>query len=321
MTGIPLAVPATSVSSLWYATRATGVVALILLTATVILGIAGTVRFAAPGLPRVVTAGLHRNISLLVLGFVALHVLTAVLDTYAHIGLVSAVIPFSSSYRGFWLGLGTVAFDLVLALALTSLLRGRLSYRTWRAVHWTAYASWPVALWHALGTGTDARLPWLLVLDATCVGVVAAAMWWRLSVVQSVPGRRAAIAALMLMPVATAVFVVVGPLQPGWARRAGTPATLLGSGTPSASSAAPASPAGALIFTGSVPPAAGPTPGEVTFPMDSRTSSTPRRTRRLVARLHRTTGAGGPTWEADVTLIISGDRASGQLSIRAAGPA
>ncbi len=214
---------------LWYATRATGVVALVLLTATVVLGVAGTARFAAPGLPRVLTAGLHRNLSLLVVGFVSVHVLTTVADSYTSIGLSSVIIPFNSDYRRLWLGLGTIAFDLLIAVTLTSLLRDRLSYRAWRAVHWLGYACWPVALWHGLGTGTDSRLPWLLALDALCVAAVAAAIWWRLSLAAPGLGRTAALAGLALLPVATAIFVFVGPLQPGWSQRAGTPTALLGS--------------------------------------------------------------------------------------------
>ena len=206
---------------LWYATRATGVVALVLLTATVVLGVAGTARFAAPGLPRVLTAGLHRNLSLLVVGFVSVHVLTTVADSYTSIGLSSVIIPFNSDYRRLWLGLGTIAFDLLIAVTLTSLLRDRLSYRAWRAVHWLGYACWPVALWHGLGTGTDSRLPWLLALDALCVAAVAAAIWWRLSLAAPGLGRTAALAGLALLPVATAIFVFVGPLQPGWSQRAG----------------------------------------------------------------------------------------------------
>ena len=99
----------TGVSPLWYATRATGVVALVLLTATVVMGIAAYAGLAAPGLPRVVTGGLHRNVSLLVLAFVAAHVLTTVLDSYTPIGLVAAFVPFSSSYRPLWLSLGAVS--------------------------------------------------------------------------------------------------------------------------------------------------------------------------------------------------------------------
>src|SRR5262245_61067538 len=209
-------------SPLWFATRATGVVALLLLTVTVILGVAVTARFASPGLPRLVTSGVLRTLSLLVLCFVAVHVVTTVLDSYTRIGLATAVIPFSSDYRTLWLGLGTVAADGLLAVTVTSLLRDRLSYRAWRAVHWLGYACWPVALWHGLGTGTDSRLPWLLAIDALCVAGVAAAICWRLSLTQPGSGRSAAIAATVTVPIATAAFVLIGPLQPGWARRAGT---------------------------------------------------------------------------------------------------
>src|ERR1700691_172095 len=112
MTGAALAAAGTGPGPLWYATRATGVVALVLLTGTVILGIASTAGPQAPGLPRVVTAGLHRNIALLVLARVGLHVVTTVADSYAPIAVTAAVIPFSSGYRRLWLGLGAIALDL-----------------------------------------------------------------------------------------------------------------------------------------------------------------------------------------------------------------
>lgn len=166
-------------SPLWYATRATGVVALVLLTATVVLGIAGAGRLAAPGAPRIVTAGLHRNLSVLVVALVAVHVLTTVADGYVPISLASAVVPFSAPYRRPWLGLGAVALDLLLAVGVTSALRDRIPRRAWRAVHWLAYGCWPCALWHGLGTGSDIRSGWLLALDAACLAVVAAAAGWR----------------------------------------------------------------------------------------------------------------------------------------------
>jgi methionine sulfoxide reductase heme-binding subunit len=202
--------------------------ALILLTATVALGVATAAGASAPGIPRVVTGALHRNLSLLVLVFVAAHVLTTVLDSYTPIALTAAFVPFSSSYRGFWLGLGAIAFDLLLAIAVTSLLRDRMSYRAWRAVHWLSYASWPVALAHGLGTGTDTRVPWLLALDALCMASVLGAAAWRLTRARPGPARRTLTGVAVLLPVATMVFVAVGPLQPGWARRAGTPVSLLG---------------------------------------------------------------------------------------------
>jgi predicted ferric reductase len=235
--GHGLAATSSGPSELWYATRATGLVALVLLTISVALGVAGTARFSNAAIPRLVRSGLHRNVSMLSVGFVAVHVLTAVLDPYASIRLTAAIIPFSSPYRTFWLSLGTIAFDLLLALILTSLLRTRLGYRAWRAVHWLAYASWPIALWHGLGTGTDSRVWWLLALDALCVLAVGVAVLWRIRLVEPGRFRLAGRVATAVLAVATVVFVAIGPLQHGWARRAGTPTSLLGSSRPAAAAA------------------------------------------------------------------------------------
>jgi methionine sulfoxide reductase heme-binding subunit len=242
---IPLAVHSVAASAgpstLWYATRATGVVALLLLTMTVALGVAGSARYSSQQLPRMVSAGLHRNVSLLAVCVIVVHVVTTVLDPFAPIGFASAVIPFSSPYRPVWLSLGTVAFDMILALVLTSLFRPWLPYRLWRGVHWLAYACWPVALWHGLGTGTDSRLSWLLALDAVCVLVVAGAVWWRLRLARPGTGRTVGKVATAGFVIATVAFVAIGPLQHGWARRAGTPAAQAASAVlTSGSSAGPA---------------------------------------------------------------------------------
>jgi methionine sulfoxide reductase heme-binding subunit len=202
-----LAAATSGPSLLWYATRATGETALVLLTITVALGIAGVSRLESRHWPRVVTAGLHRNLSLLVVAFVVVHVLTTVLDSFVSISITAAVIPFTSGYRTFWLGLGAIALDLILALVVTSLLRSRLSYRAWRAVHLLAYVSWPVALWHGLGTGTDSKLPWLLALDAGCVLLVAGALLWRVQIMAPGTARTAAMLATVAVPVGTIVFV------------------------------------------------------------------------------------------------------------------
>ena len=106
---------------------------------------------------QVLTVALHRNISLLAVTFTALHVVTTVTDPYASINVVSAVLPFTSPYRRIWLGLGAVAFDLLLAVLITSLFRVRVGLRAWRLVHWAGYLCWPVALIHAIGTGRTAR--------------------------------------------------------------------------------------------------------------------------------------------------------------------
>ena len=167
--------------ALWYATRATGLVTLLLLTASMLLGIITAGRFASEKWPRFLTVGLHRNLTLLVLMFLALHVGTTVVDTYTSIPATAAVIPFASSYKAPWLGLGAMAVDLLLAVMVTSLLRGRLGLRAWRGLHWLAYACWPAALAHGLGTGTDRRTLWVFVATLGCVAVVAAAATWRLA--------------------------------------------------------------------------------------------------------------------------------------------
>ncbi|MEP7023428.1 MAG: ferric reductase-like transmembrane domain-containing protein [Actinomycetota bacterium] len=215
-------------TALWYATRGTGVVALLLLTATVVLGVVGTARMQAAGWSRLITSQLHRRLSLLVVAFVALHVATTVLDPFAPVGWIAAVVPFSSAYRPLWLGLGAVAFDLLLAVLITSLLRVRLGYRTWRAVHWLAYACWPVAFWHGLGAGTDARLTPMIGLDVLCAAAVAWALWQRTRLMAGAGQRAMASLACAGLIFATVVFALVGPLRPGWARRAGTPVRLLG---------------------------------------------------------------------------------------------
>lgn len=166
---------------LWFASRATGLVALPLLTAGLVLGVAGSARLASVGWPRFALAELHRNISLMTVLFLAVHVSTAIIDPYAGIQLLDAVVPFVSGYHPFWLGLGAVALDLTLALIVTSLLRTRLSHRLWRTVHWAGYLCWPVALVHGLGIGgNDTGRAWVIGLNVACVLVVLVALVWRL---------------------------------------------------------------------------------------------------------------------------------------------
>ncbi|MGO9819857.1 MAG: ferric reductase-like transmembrane domain-containing protein [Solirubrobacteraceae bacterium] len=216
-------------SAYWYLTRASGAVALVLLTISVVLGIVGSMRVYTDRWPRFAVDTIHRDVSLLVIVVLVIHIITSVLDGFAPISLVAAVIPFDTAYRPLWLGFGALAFDLLLALVITSLVRRRLGYRTWRAVHWLAYASWPIAVLHGLGTGSDTKALWMLLLTALCVAAVAAAICWRVAGAERpVPGLQGpAILLSLALVAALAVFTVAGPLQSGWARRAGTPANLL----------------------------------------------------------------------------------------------
>jgi DMSO/TMAO reductase YedYZ heme-binding membrane subunit len=168
------------VMALWYASRATGVLALLLLTGTAVLGVLSAGRATSGAWPRFAVGAVHRNLSLLTVTFVAVHVMTAIVDGYAGIAWLDAVVPFVSAYHPFWLGLGAVAFDLLLALLVTSLLRTRVGPRTWRAVHWAAYACWPVAVVHALGIGeSETRSPLGIAAATVCVLTVVIAVAWR----------------------------------------------------------------------------------------------------------------------------------------------
>ena len=166
----------TQSTALWYASRATGVVSLLLLTGVVLLGMLVNRQGRLPGFPRFVVTGLHRNLSLLAVLFLAIHVLTAILDPFVTIGWVATVVPLASPYRPVWIGLGAVALDLMAALVLTSLARARIGRRAWRAVHWLAYACWPLSLAHSLGSSGDLRSGPLLWLSAACAAAVAAAL-------------------------------------------------------------------------------------------------------------------------------------------------
>ena len=221
---------ALSPTAYWYLTRGTGAVALVLLTISVVLGIVGSVRFSSPRWPRFAIDSIHRDASLLVVVLLVIHVLTTVLDGFAPINLIDGLIPFLSPYRPLWLGLGTLSFDLILALVITSLVRRRLGYRFWRAVHWLAYVSWPIAVLHTLGTGSDVKQWWLLGLTVACILAVVAAVLVRLGAVDRDRGglRAGAYALSIIAPIGIVAFALQGPLKHGWARRAGTPASLLG---------------------------------------------------------------------------------------------
>jgi DMSO/TMAO reductase YedYZ heme-binding membrane subunit len=165
---------------LWYTTRGAGAVSLVLFSAVVVLGVLSSLRFEVPSWPRFLTTGLHRNLALTAVVFLALHIVTAVVDPFTHLGWLAAVIPFSSYYRTFWLGLGVIAFELLIAITVTSLMRGLIGRSAWRAIHWLSYASWPIAVVHGFGTGTDTLSGWMLAIDVVCISVVVVSVGARL---------------------------------------------------------------------------------------------------------------------------------------------
>jgi DMSO/TMAO reductase YedYZ heme-binding membrane subunit len=225
-------------SALWYLTRATGAVTLVLLTVSLVIGIAGVGRLQRPGWPRFVIEGVHRNVSLLAIVVLAVHIATSVLDPFAGIHLLDAFIPFTGSYRPLWLGLGAFASDLMIAIALTSMIRRRIGHTVWRATHWLAYLCWPLAVLHTVGTGSDVKQVWLLALTGACIACVMVSVWLRAGI--GWPAQRrlrgTAVAASIALPAAFLAWMPGGPLGSDWAKRAGTPASLLASSSTSSTS-------------------------------------------------------------------------------------
>jgi sulfoxide reductase heme-binding subunit YedZ len=238
MTSLPIA----SSTALWFLTRGTGVVTLLLLTLVVVLGVLNVRRTQLEGVPRFVIELVHRNAALLAVVFLAVHIITSVLDPFAPISVIDAVLPFHSAYRPVWLGLGAIASDLLLAIVITSLVRRSLGFGTWRAIHWLAYASWPVAVVHGLGTGSDTKAGWMLALTAVCVIVVVVAVIAR--VASGWPGqvglRVGAVSAAAAVPIGLLAWLPGGPLGRGWARRSGTPVSVLAKAHPATTTTAAA---------------------------------------------------------------------------------
>ncbi|HEY7014103.1 MAG TPA: ferric reductase-like transmembrane domain-containing protein [Streptosporangiaceae bacterium] len=165
---------------LWFLSRGSGLVLLTLFSAVVVLGVATRLGSAPRRWPRFMVAELHRTLSLFGVALLALHVVTAILDPYVTIGWLATVLPFASPYRTLAIGLGTLAVDLAGAVLITSLIRARLGFRAWRAVHWLAYLAWPAAFAHSLTAGGDLRIWWVALLECGSAAAVAAAVLARL---------------------------------------------------------------------------------------------------------------------------------------------
>ncbi len=185
---------------LWFLNRGTGITLMVLLSASTALGVLALGgRVGGKGgsrLPRFVSQKLHRNLALLSIVALVVHVLTAVVDTYVDIRWWQAIVPFGATYEPLWLGLGAVSLDLVLVVVITTMLRGRLGQRTWRTVHYASWGAWLSGVVHGIGIGTDLRQPstwatWATVPTLASIGVVAAALGYRL-----LRGRREPVALL-----------------------------------------------------------------------------------------------------------------------------
>jgi sulfoxide reductase heme-binding subunit YedZ len=164
----------------WLASRSAGVVAYLLLSTSVVLGLL----MAARLLPVTARAGLrvlHERLALIALGAVAAHGLLLLPDRWLHPGLHELLVPFTTGYRPVWTGLGICAAYLAAGLSLTYYARRRLGSRRWRAAHRLIPIAWALAAIHVIGAGTDVVSLWLqavLAFTIAAVVVLLAQRWW-----------------------------------------------------------------------------------------------------------------------------------------------
>lgn len=191
-----------STQILWFATRGAGIVSLILFTAVACLGLLSVARTQSTSWPRFLTVELHRNLALLSVVFLGIHIVTAILDPFTSLGVAAAIVPLASSYRPLAVAFGVVSVDLTLAIIITSLLRERIGHRIWRAVHWAGYAAWPLAVEHTLTAGSDSFAVWMLAVTGLCILAVAGSLLWRLTAGGTNRSRLAAVTGGTADPIA-----------------------------------------------------------------------------------------------------------------------
>lgn len=167
---------------LWFLNRGSGIVLMVLMTVTVVLGVLAMGGRPGRGVPRFVTQAIHRNLALLSVVALVVHVVTAVMDEFVDLRWWHAVVPWGAGFEPVWIALGTLAVDLVLVVVVTSLLRTRLGHRAWRSVHYLAWVAWLLGVVHGLAVGTDVaeRTPWAIAPTLLCIVAVVLAAGVRL---------------------------------------------------------------------------------------------------------------------------------------------
>ena len=164
---------------LWYVTRATGLVALVLFTIVVCLGTLVSNRVGGGSVGRFELNELHRSVSMMAMAFLVLHIVTTVIDSYVPTGWLSTVVPLTSPYKRVDVALGAVAFDLILAVWASSLMKSRIANSSWRFVHWFSWLAFVAAIVHGFLIGTDARSGIGLAVVAACAFAVVVTSLWR----------------------------------------------------------------------------------------------------------------------------------------------
>jgi hypothetical protein len=199
----------TASPAIWYAARASGVAAYVVLSVVVCLGLTLGGKAQSRRWPRFSVEDVHRFGGLLVGSLIGVHILAIAADSFLPFSLTQLLVPFTSTYRPLWTGLGIAAAELLLALAITNHYRKRLPHRFWRTAHYLNFAVWGLASVHGLMAGTDRGAAWLAILYGISVASVLMLLVWRFGGSRRVPR----IATTGAVAVVALPLLILGPLR------------------------------------------------------------------------------------------------------------
>jgi len=199
----------TSNPAIWYAARASGVAAYVVLSLVVCLGLTLGGKAQSRRWPRFSVEEIHRFGGLLVGSLIGVHVLAIAADSFLPFSLTQLLVPFTSTYRPLWTGLGIAAAELLVALAITNHYRKRMPYRFWRKAHYLNFAVWGLASVHGVMSGTDRGATWLALIYGVSVASVVTLLVWRFGV----GGRAGRIATTGAVTVIAVPLLIIGPLR------------------------------------------------------------------------------------------------------------
>jgi hypothetical protein len=238
----------------WNTARAGGFTAYLLVTISVLLGLALSMRWQVRWWPRLISYELHVWITNLSFVFLGIHIFASWIDPFTRFGLNELLLPFASHYRPLWMALGIVAMYLSIAVAISLFIRRQIGYTWWLRLHELSFVVWALATVHGLATGSDTRTLWGIELYIISAVLVCGLLCVRLLQPVTPGGKIHPIwAAITAASLAVAIiWTATGPLRPGWnaianngngsggvAQAAGS-STGTGTGTPTATASSDA---------------------------------------------------------------------------------
>jgi predicted ferric reductase len=164
----------------WFTSRGFGLVALALLTASVVMGLGISGRMSGKLLSKPLLFELHSFLSVLTVVFIVVHVGALMFDHYLAFSVADLILPFGSPYRPLPVTLGVVAAWLTVALVVSFWIRNYLGRRVWRTFHYTSFVAWLLGFVHGLTAGTDTSAPLVMLAYWLAAALIGALLTYRI---------------------------------------------------------------------------------------------------------------------------------------------